>query len=472
MRKLIFVIFILLFLTTAVYAENQTCQYTKEVVDSVESKFLPFDLSGAPLKEIMFEFDSEWNQPAKVINPNDLNLSVSIKLNINAKNDPWCPPHRRSQDQIITKELIIPASDFIEIPVEDPFNTRYCKNFRWTGVHEVQYQNTGPVYAELVEIEHKKEVCAGADDGAACTKPSECGGGYCVKGYCSNSETCFNNDCKCSAHEIQCSDNTRCVMKSIISLDNRPKCAMSEECITGYINPNSGLCAKSPSQLNAEADQRQEKEQARLDDIVDKEAEERKFMIYAAALIISLIIGGGIASYLIRLWAMKKGLEKIRYELQTKEEHLAELREKSRKTENEKARIKKLTKELEKKSKEYYFKLYSERYGNKIYLDKEGYFRFENKNTALHRYLYSKNEGPIGINEVIHHIDANLRNNELWNLIKLPRYSHGKKLTHARIPFGDWESGIEQLKSQLGLRDKDFPSAVRKHLREIQKKKK
>lgn len=79
------------------------------------------------------------------------------------------------------------------------------------------------------------------NDGQNCTDSSQCGGAYCVRGYCSHSDSCFNNDCKCASDEIQCGDNTQCVKKNSVQLGFKPVCRF-EECITGYLNKN-GACA-------------------------------------------------------------------------------------------------------------------------------------------------------------------------------------------------------------------------------------
>jgi len=79
------------------------------------------------------------------------------------------------------------------------------------------------------------------NDGQNCTDSLQCGGNNCIRGLCSNSKVCFNNDCKCSSDEIQCTDNTRCVKKNSVQLGFKPICNI-QECITGYTNKN-GACA-------------------------------------------------------------------------------------------------------------------------------------------------------------------------------------------------------------------------------------
>ena len=67
----------------------------------------------------------------------------------------------------------------------------------------------------------------------------------------------------------------------------------------------------------------------------------------------------------------------------------------------------------------------------------------------------------------MHHIDNDKLNNEIWNLLSLSEEEH-KKLNHARIDFGNWGSGIEQLKEQLGYgtNEKPFPEHIWRKIKE------
>ncbi len=121
--------------------------------------------------------------------------------------------------------------------------------------------------------------------GISCVTPQECGGGYCVESHCSNSESCFNNDCKCASDEIQCDDNKRCVKKSIVPIDVKPECNKPQECITGFIESKTGLCAKSLAQIHEEENQRL------TDELVRKE-KERSFLIYAILSLVFIVLFG------------------------------------------------------------------------------------------------------------------------------------------------------------------------------------
>ncbi len=80
-------------------------------------------------------------------------------------------------------------------------------------------------------------------DGEICSSAQECSGGYCVSGKCNSFPMCYNYDCECNPlTELQCPDNTRCVLKSFLAIGARPVCS-SEECTTSYVDEETGLCA-------------------------------------------------------------------------------------------------------------------------------------------------------------------------------------------------------------------------------------
>lgn len=398
------------------------------------------------------------------------------------------------------------------------------------------------------------------NDGMSCTIAQDCGSGYCIEGHCSNSESCFNNDCKCASDEIQCNDN-KCVKKGVIPLDVKPKCNMDEECTSGYIDKESGLCAKSPNQMEEEEYERL-KEERKANETMQKEENQRilaeleqneregALMIYSLIIIILIVIFGIIVYMHLKNKTKnldikqeeekrktiekqeeekrktfekqeeekRKTLEKeiehigadikhikitrasIKEDIESGKKKIANLKTQIKKSEAEakkevenqirkekKAQAERIDslketeqeltkKEQELKDREEKFKRnnkdflineaidkYQQRYHKKLYLDREGYLRFKDSEKLLHVYIYKEN---VQINKegyVIHHIDANKVNDEIWNLIQIPENDH-KKFKHARVIFGDWNSGIEQLKDQLKLEDKDFHKYIREHM--------
>lgn len=144
--------------------------------------------------------------------------------------------------------------------------------------------------------------CEGNDcnnDGDSCSKSTECGGGFCVESYCSNDDFCFDNNCNCNENEIQCDNNKQCVTIGNVAIDTETMCQKDEECTTGYLDPETMLCAKSPSQLEEE------------------NKDWNKFLIYAVLIFVCLIIFG------LALFWYQKHRDKI------EEQKIEELRQKT-----------------------------------------------------------------------------------------------------------------------------------------------
>ncbi len=208
MKKLLISIIFLIIFTNCAFALE--CQYTKDIINSTETKFLPFNNEGVQLKEIQVIVSPDWNKPAKIINPNDEELKIKLLINLKIKQEAWCSNYETKMDNYLTNELTIPGKSFIELPVTKPTKNYYCKNFQWTEPYEIQYQSSNGITVKLVDVEHKIKICAGKDDGEKCSSSNECGGNHCVEGQCSNTKACFNNNCKCSYLEFQSADNTKC----------------------------------------------------------------------------------------------------------------------------------------------------------------------------------------------------------------------------------------------------------------------
>lgn len=459
MKQLFILGFMFLLFASSVVAVD--CQYTKEVISSTDTKFMPYDDAGNQLDELLIEFSDRWNQPATIINPNSVDLEVVLKMNLNIRSKQWCNGYAHPLDFIRTNELKIPANSYIELPTEKPVTNHYCDEFKWTELVEVQYNETDQVEVKLTTIENKVLVCDGKDDGSSCNSPNECGGGFCVEGHCSNTEHCFNNDCQCAPDEIQCVNNKQCVEKGVVPLDVKPKCGMDQECLSGYLNSESGLCAKSPAQINTENEENRE-----------------LYLFLGIGFTILCVIGIFTVLYYrhkskkLDVAKIEAKYRKIQYEIERKNEEIEELKAKTHRTKEDSKRLKALSTELteqmsqfEKTSKNFFLKKYGERYGSKIYLDTDSeYIRFKSNNEFLHRYIYRSFYGTFDAANEIHHIDANHYNNEIWNLIEVSPEQH-RRIKHAKILYGDWVSGINELR-RIGLSENDFPPEVVKKLKE------
>ena len=81
--------------------------------------------------------------------------------------------------------------------------------------------------------------------------------------------------CKCNSRRIYCETSEKCVSKRDVPDDVRPSCGLREECESEFIDSETGLCAKSPSQIEEEEEERIENE------LRVKEIETRKLELEA-----------------------------------------------------------------------------------------------------------------------------------------------------------------------------------------------
>ena len=81
--------------------------------------------------------------------------------------------------------------------------------------------------------------------------------------------------CKCNSRRIYCETSEKCVSKRDVPDDVRPSCGLREECESEFIDSETGLCAKSPSQIEEEEEERRENE------LRVKEIEARKLELEA-----------------------------------------------------------------------------------------------------------------------------------------------------------------------------------------------
>lgn len=263
-------------------------------------------------------------------------------------------------------------------------------------------------------------------------------------------EICKN----CVSNEIFCDSDDKCVSKNVVPLNVKPQCGLYQECVSQYINPDTGNCEKSPAQI-------QEEENQRLKEEIARKEKERKFLIFSIIGLVSFIIIGGIIIYVLKYKnekekqnTLQKEIELEAKKIQSKEFELNELKKQI-------AQIKKHRK-LEKKEIEKLNNLKSKRdilihdikkqYQDitKPFPDSQaknrmvvinpylgGYKCFykegvdlENYPTSslLHRWVWKKYNGrnpKQGYH--IHHIDEDKYNNDPRNLEEIPGDEHYEK---------------------------------------------
>lgn len=286
--KIIFRLLLCIFtisLSDVVYADSLSCQYTD--IEEYSEEELRF-YRGSELLEGKLEIqETQFGCPRarfKVYNPFDFEIEIRIDYLIASS---WFGSRK------ISLSTVIPSNEYKILEGDGSCDTR-----KVLGYVKLEIVNPEDLTSKLEKVTKQKIICKKCndveclDDGSPCTNPTACGGGFCVKGYCSNSETCFNGDCQCSSDEIQCNNNKMCAKIKVVPVDVKPECNKPQECVTGYINLETGLCAKSPTQLQDEENQRLKEE------LVRKE-KEMKFMVYTIlGLIFLLLFGAGSIFYL------------------------------------------------------------------------------------------------------------------------------------------------------------------------------
>ena len=169
----------------------------------------------------------------------------------------------------------------------------------------------------------------------------------------------------------------------------------------------------------------------------------------------------------------KEELERVRKQT---EQHSIDLEQKIKKQQSIEDDLKKRAEKVKNEEMEVRIKKalnkYQKIYGEKIEYDKnKRYLVFKSNRRLLHVWVYEKYLEKLGkrlgIDEIVHHIDRDKLNDDLYNLIALDKdvhNIHNGRFNHDHISLGDWESGIKELKDQLGMKDEDFPLHIQKRL--------
>lgn len=506
-KRFIFLLLGLIFFSI-INAEN--CQYTKEVFNGTEAKSLPFHYYGySQWKEVEVTLSPDWNKPMKIYNPNPTNINLTITVDYATWGQNWC------ENKIYTRKYtyLIPADSIFEAPFEN-LGLLYCNQIKYIGPYDIIYHDSDFASGRIISINKTKTICLGKNDGESCSLNSECGSGNCVVGQCSKDTFCYNNHCNCAQNQVQCTDNLRCVEKNSIPLDVKPKCDLTEECVSGYINTTTNLCSKSPTQLMEEKiiiekELNQQKEQNKLLDEQNKTKNKIMWIIFFIILIISL---GIIYYYKFRtkeldyllvekkfdtkmkeldekekklvheenkLNQWKKGLEqdktitaierkqsekeiKLAYDALEVERDKIKLEQTKINENNEKTLIQKFKEELD------------SRYPGWEYNEK-GYPKFKS-GESIHSRIYKTNyQEKYGktvhlSGREIHHIDANKLNSNFYNLIDLSIEEH-KKIPHSVIQTSDWVGGLNLILHKLNKKIEDLPLHIQEEYKKRTKNK-
>jgi len=332
-----------------------------------------------------------------------------------------------------------------------------------------------------------RKLCILLDDGEICSSFNQCGGGFCVEERCNFEDMCFRRDCRCNNEEIQCPSQNRCVTRGYLELGARPYCS-DQECKWNYVDEN-GLCAKPDHVINKEAQAEQTyMENRRLDvqsqDIAYKSQLSDKLIRYGLIVLVIITIAVLIVFMLKkRIAETKKSslIEKQRV-IQSEIELVKNLNEKI----NELKQLKKEKNIPDKKRIQNEIELLEEDIKGEMVHEKEytkpyhsltrGFWEWRNpktnyypcfydkrtgkkSQTEVHKYIaeheiFNPNRdwftvnhpGKLFKNLVVHHIDKNIFNYDLQNLVIISRNQH--KRLHAHIIHKDRATGIKALQNR------------------------
>lgn len=272
-KKLIIYLFLALFLISSVYALDCGYKDIEKYQEFGTYLYTPSgDFFGETLKSFDYQggygnLDGPCRYSFKVYNNFSYPISVTVRYTLYA---PYLAYFHDEVKDVREQNLIIKEYSEEKISGQG-VGVGGC----YVIENETSYNITSPepLISKKGYITKERVICRICpngkqclNDGESCKIADECGGEFCIQGYCNHIRSCFNNDCKCVSDEIQCYDNLKCVKKNSTTLDNLPKCNKKEECISGYINETTKLCSKSPSQIQKE----QEQERIRQEEIAKR----------------------------------------------------------------------------------------------------------------------------------------------------------------------------------------------------------
>jgi hypothetical protein len=450
MRFKMYLFLIFLLIVPFVFSEDLTCQYTDVVSYEVEKERWYLDdrlLEGdVQIDEATYSSDTAFY---KVYNPFDFLINVSITYRLTSK---WLSSNEGVLGTIEPESFSVLESYYDN-----------SKNLDKLKMEIVAPAGLIKKLEKVLEGNITCKKCLGVDcinDGEKCSNPLECGGEFCIEGFCSDSEECFNNDCKCNTNEVQCNSNS-CVKKEVIQADGKPTCNLAQECVTNYISPETGLCSKSPTQIENERKE-EEKVLAKQKEIDDGiRAKIIKFLVTGISVILLIAI---LLVYLFfnkkkqfeeekrktilaGIYAEEKKIEIKEKEIQEFKKRLAtlkkynqeELKTKKKQIQKVNSMNKKIRREIQevvsmkkklRRENQKNIRVNEKKYGHKFKLE-NGYLKFVKslkypgqEGEFLHIWLYQKYKGNIKPGNQVHHIDGKKLNNDIGNLEQMSKEEH------------------------------------------------
>ena len=252
-------IFILLFiLTFCVRADNLTCQYQESAItgyERVSSLYVDGAYQEKPVEVTNFR-GAYINGPTgygpyeAIEVKNNLDVLIAVTVQFASKGS------GTANSRLSIPSHDFAATDYFQGIDHDSIKFVYENN----SYGEARWDDFPITVTQCKKCPNNTETDC-INDGDPCTADIYCGAGYCVNGRCSNTMTCYNNDCKCADDEIQCPNNAECAKKDSKDIGSMPECGFVDECksetycspitqnlcITRkYLGPNNGTCQEHP----------------------------------------------------------------------------------------------------------------------------------------------------------------------------------------------------------------------------------
>ncbi|MBN2095742.1 MAG: hypothetical protein JW727_06860 [Candidatus Aenigmarchaeota archaeon] len=240
---LIFAIFVI----SPTLADNLTCQY--RTTQNVTNETIVFYFRGVPLdspllevRDAVYQGNSQdasyrWTYQFKVYNMYTSYLDVQVQYRVDGV--------------IYYADLTIAPGQYEPVVgrggggVGPDFNSI---TFNISSPDGITMGRENMTFVVEICRECSGKVCL--NDGDACKLSSECGGGFCVIGRCSNNESCPGGNCTCPEGEVLCTVNMSCVRANSVPIGSATICGLPQECTTEYLNAETGLCENAAVHLD------------------------------------------------------------------------------------------------------------------------------------------------------------------------------------------------------------------------------
>jgi len=506
LKESILIVFFLIVLTSL--NSVLSCQYTDIETYYEESEYFYYDLRVIGENLNLDELIKVEINGFTINATNRLNVPITLEIEY-VRNAPWFGVI----NDVKAIKVNIEPNDF-EI-IEDSFATTFlCSSKCSISLRKYKMVEPNIVTSEVKSLPKTRIVCKQCvgkdclDDNSPCSTDNQCGSSICnIAGYCG-----YQKIVECPNGLLNCNDQA-CLKPSLKKVGEAYKCSF--ECISDRFE--NGICLKSTSQIQQEEDKRRtglitfgvialivlsagiwyfafhkrkkeskkteetKKERERLsNEILEFKKEKKHLEKKIGDFNDSINKGKKSIKKLKKKIKNSRGIVKEKFEKGLK----AEEKKQKKRFESLKRKEKSLSKkenkinwledhldgrkkEYEKESHKTYIKKgldkYKKRYPNIEFDPTSGYLRFSNSGEYLHRFIYRR-KFDLKPGELIHHIDADKLNNEIWNLSALQSGLH-THFNHTKVIFQNWESGIKELKEQLNMDFSDFPEHIQKEIK-------